>query len=613
MQFDLRRAKALFSISLKGIGMGNDLTTSAISDYGIIGNTRAAALISNKGSLDWCCFPRFDSPSFFGKLLDPNAGHFQICPEQEFYSEQHYLEDTNILETIFTTKTGQVKIIDFFSVDTEKNKRKELFPYHEILRIVEGLSGFVKMNYTYQPGPGYAKNPYRLKDLGKLGLRCEFGHELVTLIHNLETKEKYFEIKEGEKKVFSLSYNDTAPGIFPPLNSALERLQGTINYWRGWLSQCRYQGQYKKDVRRSALVLKLLTFSPSGAIIAAPTTSLPEEIEGERNWDYRYCWLRDAAFAVRSFLDLGFHEEVHAYMGWILHSTALTRPRLKVLYNVYGESRLPERKMDWLKGYKNSLPVRVGNGADSQFQLDVYGEVMEAVYLYSDYVERFDKDTISFLQGIADSVTELWENRDEGIWEIRSGRFFHTHSKAMAGLALDRFCKLIQKFKWEIPLENYSETYELIKKEIEDRGYNESLHTYTRCYDDHHLDASLLRLPILMDGLDQKRLEETTMLILEQLVDQGLTYRYLDIKDGLKGTEGAFCACSFWLIECLSTIGKKDIAHKLMQDLLKKNNQLGLWPEEMDSQSNEFLGNYPQAFSHTALISAALSLEEGLL
>lgn len=591
--------------------MDTGLTFSAISDYGLIGNTRTAALVSDTGSLDWCCFPRFDSPSFFGKLLDPDAGHFQICPTQEFKSEQYYLEDTNILETIFTTDTGKVRLLDLFVVDTEKNKSKELYPCHEILRIVEGISGSVEMNYIYVPSPGYAQKECRIKKMGKFGLRCEFGYELVTLVHNLESEEKEFRVKVNEKKVFSLCYNDTAPGVLPAVSNFLSRLDGTINFWKNWVSQCRYQGKYKKDVWRSALTLKLLTFSPSGAIIAAPTTSLPEEIEGERNWDYRYCWLRDAAFAVHSFLDLGFYEEVHAYMGWILHSTALTRPKLKVLYDVYGESRLPEREMNWFRGYKNSVPVRVGNGAEKQFQLDVYGEVMEAVYLYSDHVKRFDRDTIFFLEGIADSVCELWESPDEGIWEVRSGQFFHTHSKAMAALALNRFMKLVEKFNWDIPITKYQTVHDKMKNEIEEKGYNEKLHTYTRCYNDQHLDASLLRLPILIDGLNRKRLEETAMMILDKLVVESLTYRYIDIQDGLKGTEGAFCACSFWLVECLSTIGKKDIAHKLMQDLLSKNKRLGLWPEEMDSASNEFLGNYPQAFSHTALISAALSLEEG--
>lgn len=582
-----------------------------ISDYGIIGNTRTAALISKEGSLDWCCFPRFDSPSFFGRLLDKEGGHFQICPIEKYVSEQRYLEDTNVLETTFSTSTGTVRLLDCFTVEDEEAKKEELFPPHEILRIVECLTGTVEMKYDYKPAPGYGKNRFKIRDAGKFGLRCEFGPELVTLNQDLTTTGPNFHLKAGERRFFSLSYNLTAPAVFPPLGpAALFRFHRTIEYWESWVKQCHYHGVYENEVRRSILSLKLLVFAPSGAILAAPTTSLPEEIHGERNWDYRYCWLRDAAFTIHSFLQLGFLEEARAYTDWILHATALTRPRLEVLYTVYGESKVPEKIINWFRGYRDSVPVRVGNAADAQFQLDVYGEVMDAVSEFAPYIEHFDKDKISFLKGIADSVCKLWQIPDEGIWEIRSEKIPHTHSKAMALLALDRFIKLSDEKEWNIPLERYLMTKAKIQSEIEENGFNPDINSYTYSYHDNELDASLLTLPIMSVDLEPDRLKGTVERIHQDLVKDNLTYRYKHQKDGLTGSEGAFVACSFWMVICLSKIGMKIEAKKILDELIAKQNSLGLWPEEIDTKTGEYLGNYPQAFTHTGLINAVLSLKE---
>ncbi|MFL5783106.1 MAG: glycoside hydrolase family 15 protein, partial [Bacteriovoracaceae bacterium] len=294
----------------------------SISDYGLIGNTRTAALVSREGSIDWCCLPRFDSDGIFSKILDEKGGHMQISPKGSYSSRQQYLPDTNVLETIFTTSTGEVRLLDCFPVDTEDRKKRTLSPFHEILRIVEGVYGEVEMIFAMEPRPDFGKKKIRERDAGKFGTRYDFGSETLYLNHDLGVEGNTFLIMGGEKKIFSLSYNITGPGIIPPLgDQALIRLERTINYWREWIETCTYRGEYSQEVRRSALALKLLTYSPSGAIIAAPTTSLPEKIKGERNWDYRFCWLRDAAFTVRAFLGLGLIEEARAYMSWILHST----------------------------------------------------------------------------------------------------------------------------------------------------------------------------------------------------------------------------------------------------------------------------------------------------
>lgn len=580
-----------------------------ISDYGLIGNTRTAALVSKQGSIDWCCFPRFDSPGFFSRLLDPRGGHFTIHPVTTFDSKQQYLDDTNILETVFTTSTGSVRILDCFTVDYERNKHLELSPSHEILRIVEGLSGTVHLLYDFSPLPGFGNRKFNLHDKGKLGIHCECGSEVVVLNHDVQSKK--FTVSEGEKKHFSLSYNSTAPAVIPPLGeNAQKRFEKTLTFWEDWIHQCTYKGAYEKDVKRSVLALKLLTYSPSGAIIAAPTTSLPETIHGKRNWDYRYCWLRDASFTIRTFLGLGYKKEAQAYLDWILHSTALTHPRLQVLYTIYGEASIPEKIIAWFKGYMDSPPVRIGNAADAQFQLDIYGEVMDAVFAYSPYMEKFSKDSVAFIKGIADSVCELWEYPDEGIWEIRSGKKHHTHSKAMAALALKSFIQLAEERHWKIKLKKYKNTFARIMQEIEEHGYNSDIDAYTCSFDDDCLDASLLTLPLLSVPLRTERLKSTILKIHSQLSQNDLVYRYLKVDDGFHEPEGAFGACSFWMVACLSRFGKKEEAKRLMDSLVSKESPTGLWPEEMDPANDFYLGNFPQAFSHTALISAALSLQE---
>ena len=596
-----------------------------IAEHGLIGNTRTAALISKDGSLDWCCFPYFDSPGFFSSILDPETGgHFTITSAKESFSSQNYLEDTNVLKTTFRTHQGEAALIDCFTVDSEDNKQNELWPMHEVLRIVEGISGETEMIMNFLPKADYGLKSFIITRAGKLGLRCDLGNAVVYLHHDLTEEQisfnplnnevtAHFSLKAGDRIIFSLTYSEISPAVIPPLGSyALERFKRTLNYWRNWISKCKYAGEFSEEVRRSALALKLLVFAPSGALIAAPTTSLPESLQGERNWDYRYCWLRDASLTIRALVELGFLKEAKAYMSWILHSTSLTRPRLQVVYTVFGHAKIPEKILSHLTGYKHSSPVRIGNAADDQFQLDIYGEVMQGIFIIMPHMKKIDHDTVKFMTEIGTSVCELWDKKDEGIWEVRSGKQHHTHSKAMAWIALDRLIKMNALYNLNIDVKIFTKVVSELKEDLELYGYSSRMACYTSTYGNHNVDASLLMLPLLdYDPGKSERLLNTIRKIQEKLSCHGFVYRYLERDDGLKSGEGAFGACSFWMVEALARFGQDAEARELFQKLLDKRNDLNLWPEELNPFTGEFLGNYPQSFTHTALIGAALSLERG--
>jgi GH15 family glucan-1,4-alpha-glucosidase len=597
--------------------------TPQISDYAIIGNSRSAALVSKYGSIDWCCLPEFDSPSVFAALLDrEKGGFFSIAPIENYKSIQSYIPDTNVVETYFTTEAGEARLLDAFTIMTEEEKAVSLFPDHEMIRVVEGISGTLPIKVEYTPGIYYAKFAPYLRNYKKLGIHFSWKEHTYVLLSTLEPEElkvinstvlAEFNIKPGERIIFSMSYSNQSPAIIPELKTtAWKRMQQTIHLWRDWISKCQYTGLYKDQVRRSALVLKLLTHAPSGAIIAAPTTSLPERLGGGRNWDYRFCWLRDASFTTRVLLKLGFKEEAHAYMNWIHHATQLTRPKLQVVYSVFGHAKLIEKILSWLRGYKSSVPVRVGNKADSQFQLDVYGEVLDAVYTYAPLVKDFDRNTRKFILGLGEVICELWNQPDNGIWEVRSSPVHHTHSMAMAWVGLDRLIKLCQKFHWEkAPLEKFKHIAKLIRDEVERYGYNQELNSYTRELNGNTLDASLLTLSLFgYHDASSPRMVATTNLIYERLSWNNLVYRYQNVDDGLSGEEGSFAACTFWLVECLAKSGRIKKAIEVFEALLQHASPTGLLSEEIDPKSHELLGNYPQGFTHIDLINAVLTINE---
>jgi GH15 family glucan-1,4-alpha-glucosidase len=596
-----------------------------LSDYALIGNCRAAALISKNGSIDWCCLPEFHSPSIFAALLDPSrGGHFSIAPAMTYKSSQKYIPETNVVETLFMTADGEVRVTDAFTAMTEEEKTGCLFPDHEILRVIEGITGNVKMKLECAPRKFYGRDIPALEDRKKLGIQFSWKENIHTLLSTLKPEEieinhtqgkvvSNFHVDSNQRLIFSLSYSSQCPAVLPELaTGGLKRMENTIAFWRAWIHKCRYAGLYSEEVKRSALVLKLLSYAPSGAIIAAPTTSLPERRGGERNWDYRYCWLRDASFTTRVLLNLGFEEEAHAYMHWILHATRLTRPKLQVVYSVFGHASIKEQIIPWLSGYGLSKPVRIGNGADGQFQLDVYGEVLDAVFTYARVIKTFDTETKRFLIGLGEVICARWNQPDHGIWEIRSQRLQHTHSKVMAWIGLDRLIRLCEMYHWrKAPLKKFKETSERIRNEIEQAGYNKELGSYTRELNGISLDASALTFSLVGycdPGSD--RMISTMEMIYSHLSKDNLIYRYRNVNDGLRGEEGAFGACNYWYAENLARTGQLERAIRVFEDIQSHAGPSGLLSEEMDPESGELLGNYPQGFTHIALINAALAIDE---
>jgi GH15 family glucan-1,4-alpha-glucosidase len=595
-----------------------------LADYTLIGDSCSAALVSKYGSIDWCCIPDFDSPAIFAALLDKQkGGHFSIAPSGDFESRQRYVPDTNVLETIFHTSDGTFTLTDAFVAATEEMRRSTLMPDHEILRVAKGTSGVVTIKMEYAPRSFYGREVPQLEDRKKLGVRFSIKENSFTLLmtpgDSLNIDEhsgiitSEFRLHAGQTVIFSLSHCSLAPVIVPELSAtAPGRMEATITYWKDWIGKCRYQGVYLDAVKRSALTLKLLEHAPSGSIIAAPTTSLPEKLEGKRNWDYRFCWLRDASFTARVLVKLGFEDEVHAYMNWILHATRLSLPELQVVYSLYGDSRLAEKTLDWLDGYHGSRPVRIGNAAHAQFQLDVYGEVLDALYAYAPLVKDFDFTSRSFIIGLGTKVCRIWNLPDNGIWEIRSPNVHHTHSKVLAWVGLDRVIKLSQKYNWtNVPLKEFRRTANAIRDSVERYGFNSQLNSYTREFNGATLDASLLTLPLVeYCSYTSPRMLSTMKVIHERLSQDNLIYRYRNVDDGVGGDEGSFAICNFWLAENYAKSGKTEEAIEIFETMLRHASPAGLLAEQIDTRSHKMLGNYPQGFTHIGLINAAISINE---
>jgi GH15 family glucan-1,4-alpha-glucosidase len=599
---------------------GKDLANGyrSISDYGLIGDCRTAALVSKDGSIDWCCLPNFDSPSVFARLLHSNSGgHFALHPVGNFTCRQSYVEGTNVLATKFESSLGKARLLDFMPIPSANYEKRHLLPMRQIVRLIEGLSGDMEIEVQYQPRPSYAakarpilaKSPYDYVTEEK-GWHLHL-HSEVPLQQNGSGIIGKFRLFEGRQVALGLAYEVQAPAVFPAFGKdTRDLLQGTITFWRDWLSHCQYQGQYADAVRRSALTLKLLEFAPSGAIVAAPTTSLPEKLEGVRNWDYRYCWLRDASFTLAALQSLGYTEEARAFLDWLLHSTRLTHPQLQVVYNVFGEAVLPQHELDHLEGYRNSRPVRVGNQAWEQKQLDVYGEVLDGVIRTDPEQCKFDKDTRSLISGIADYVSDHWQETDNGIWEMPQEAQF-THSKALCWLALERAMQLLKRCGVsEKKLAKWRQAGDTISKVVLQQGYNPDIQAFTQKLGGQELDAALLTLPILdLFKATEPKMASTIRAIQKQLTVNNLVYRYR-ADDGLPSGEGAFLACTFWLAHCLALQGDIGASCRIFEAGLKCCNHLGLLPEEADPRTFEALGNFPQGLTHIALINAAIAIQQ---
>lgn len=600
-----------------------------IEHYGLIGDMHTAALVGRNGSLDWLCLPYFDSPSVFARVLDEGkGGFFQVQPEGEFVSKQVYWADTNVLVTRFFTDSGVAELIDFMPVANGEQPH-----YSQVVRLVRGVKGTVSMKLSCQPALNYARDPHSVRGEGKSFV---FEHEetslwlesTVELVGDDQAAKATWQTSRGDEQVFTF-------GLYEPQNAhrmvctketGQQAFDHTVHYWRNWLKKCTYQGRWREMVYRSALTLKLLTFQPTGAIVASPTCSLPEEIGGKRNWDYRYTWIRDAAFTVYAFLRIGFTDEAAAFMQWVEARISDLNPdgSLQIMYGIDGRKDLKETLLGHLDGYRDSSPVRIGNGAYRQLQLDIYGELMDAVYLYNKYGAPISYSFWSNLRQLTNWVCDNWQEEDEGIWEVRGGQRHFVYSKVMCWVCIDRALRLAEKRSFPADRDRWLRVRDEIYEDIMSQGWSEERQAFVQAYGSTALDAANLTMPLVlfMAANDPRMIStlDATLAPIEEggLMSGDLVYRYDVSKttDGLSGEEGTFNICTFWLVEAMTRVGKVNSEYlkkgrMIFEHMLSYANHLGLFAEETGPKG-EALGNYPQAFTHLALISAAYNLDRTL-
>ena len=583
-----------------------------IREYALVGDGRTGALIARDGSIDWLCLPNVDSPSVFARMLDADrGGSFRLEPANPYEAERRYQPNSNVLETTFTTAEGRVRVTDAMTL----TDIKRISPMRELVRKVEALSGTVPLNWSLEPRFGYGRADTRIErrhgrwfahagaDALVLGL-CDAGDG--------EARDGAIsgriELAQGSSAILSLAAAHEEPVVIPGREDSERRLERTVSFWPRWADRADYDGSWREAVVRSILALKLLTFAPSGAIVAAPTTSLPEWIGGARNWDYRFTWLRDASWTLDAMLRLGFRDEAHAFFWWLMHATRLTQPRLQILYRIDGSDHMDERELPQLHGYRGSAPVRIGNGASAQVQLDLYGAVLQAIWLYAKKVGHLDGDTGKEVARIADYVADHWRDPDNGIWEVRDERTHYTQSKALCWVALDRACALADEGRIPDRSERWGTEADELKQFVETKSWDEKRCSYVRAPDLRELDASLLTLALLgYEPPHGKRIQGTIAAVERELRDGPYVYRYLG-EDGLAGDEGAFLTCSFWLVDAYAHLGRLDDAYALMDELVGLANDVGLYSEEIDPRTGDFLGNFPQGLTHLALVNAAVSI-----
>ncbi|MBD0253593.1 MAG: glycoside hydrolase family 15 protein [Rubrobacter sp.] len=601
------------------------MTYQPIQDYGVIGDMHSAALVGKDGSIDWLCFPHFDSPSVFAAILDhEKGGRFKIAPAEEGAArKQLYWPDTNVLITRFFSPDGVGEIIDYMPVGAHENGEG----YHQVIRRVRVVRGEMAFRMECSPAFDYAREGHEteISSEGACFRSSGLGLGLATRVPLEDAggaAVAEFSLGEGETAVFVLrEIEDGGCGVPFSEEEADEHFKQTVEYWRRWLSKCTYTGRWREVVHRSALALKLLTFEPTGAMVAAPTMGLPEGVGGERNWDYRYTWIRDAAFTLYGLLRIGFTEEAAAFMGWIEDRCQGSSPdgSLQLMYGLDGRRDLTEEILDHLDGYQGSRPVRLGNDAFDQLQLDIYGELMDAVYLYNKHGDPISYDLWTRLRALINWVCDNWRREDEGIWEVRGGRRHFVYSKLMCWVAIDRGLRLAEKRSFPADRERWLAARDEIYEEIMQKGWSDERGAFVQSYGDDTLDASNLIMPLVFflaphDPRMLKTLDATNRPPEKGgLVANSLVYRY-DVQksvDGLAGEEGTFSLCTFWLVEALTRAGRVDEARLMFEQMLGYANHLGLYAEEI-GHSGEALGNFPQAFTHLTLISAAFNLDRAL-
>jgi GH15 family glucan-1,4-alpha-glucosidase len=582
-----------------------------IEDYGLIGDTQTAALVSREGSIDWLCFPRFDSAACFAALLGgPEHGRWSLRPAGDVVAvTRSYRGDTLVLDTELTTATGRVRVTDCMPVRGR---------YPDIVRVVEGLDGEVDMHMQLVIRFDYGSViPWVRSREGRL--TAVAGPEALQLRtpvktegHGLTTVAD-FTVRRGEKVPFVLTWYSSVDPT-PADVDAFDVVEDTVAWWEQWIRTCTYEGEWAPHVRRSLLTLKALTYAPTGGIVAAPTTSLPECIGGVRNWDYRYCWLRDASFTLYALMSAGFATEATAWRDWLLRAVAGSPWQLQMMYGPAGERRLPELVLDWLPGYEGSAPVRIGNAAARQFQLDVYGEVMDSLHQARRIGVESDDESWNLQRAVVDFVAETWTHPDEGIWEVRGPRRHFTHSKVMAWVAFDRAVRAVEDYGLPGDVERWRVVRDEIHADVCAKGFDAALGSFTQSYGSDALDASLLLIPLVgFLPITDPRVQGTIEAIEKGLVQDGFVRRYVEEPevDGLPEGEGVFLPCSFWLADDLALLGRVEEATDLFERCLDVANDLGLLSEEYDPSAGRLLGNFPQAFSHVALVNTAFNLGGG--
>ncbi len=592
-----------------------------IGSYGVIGDMHTAALVGKNGSIDWTCFPYFDSPSVFARILDDRiGGYFRISAVAEDSLRQMYLPETNVLVTRFLNPEGVGEVVDFMPSRALENASRG-----QIIRIVRGVRGSVRFRAECAPAFDYARAPHRLEVKGSLAV-FEAPNMVIAIgatvpfqpANGAVTAE--FVLQENQTATFVLQATQDGKFFLPEnlTGYAAAALQETIAMWKAWVAKCRYRGRWREMVIRSALTLKLLTFQPTGAIIAAVTCSLPEEIGGVRNWDYRYTWIRDAAFTIYAFLRLGYTEEASHFMRWIeqraTEQDTSTGP-IQVMYGIDGRSYLPEFTLDHLDGYMGSRPVRVGNAASEQLQLDIYGELIDSVYLYNKYVQPISYDLWVYLRRMLNWVCSNWQRPDQGIWEVRKEPEHFTYSKLQCWVALNRGLRIARKRGLPVDAVRLHDESSKIYETIMEHGWSRERKTFVQYFGGDAVDANTLLLPLMMFvSPTDPRMLCTIDRIQKELVSDSLVYRYeleRAVGDGLPGKEGTFSICTFWFVEVLARAGRLDEARLIFEKMLTYANHVGLYAEEI-GPTGEALGNFPQAFTHLGLISAAFDLDRQL-